>query len=574
MPPKTKKNELNPNRLKEEANKAFLNSEYDLALALYTKAIQIEENPIYYNNRSQAYFYMDDLELALQDCNRAVLLNPNYIKAIINKAQILYEMGYIQDAIQCLQQTENQSSEIEKHLNYYKSIALQSSIDSGELERQKRLLEWLKSGQAVFPKIKIECYGEDYRGVNARKSISQKEIILFVPRSHMITLEMAKETPVAKKIIQNRLDLLSPKHSFLSTFLLQEKSKQDSFWKPYLDVLPKLYSSFPIFFNDNDLEWLKGSPFLKQVKQKITDLKKDYCDICQIAPEFLQHSFDEFCWARMTASSRIFGINIKGVKTDAFVPLADMLNHKRPKLTSWCYSDEKQGFIIETDENIEKGQMIFDSYGSKCNSRFLLNYGFVVEDNNANEVNVYVEPDGSIPFIQLKEAFIKETLTLPKSFRLVIDPDDVMILDFMSFIRLIVIKDENELINLLGKSSYFKPTKISFVGIQNELAMWNHIENICIHALNQYPTTLEQDNEILKICELTTNQKNCLILRMGEKKILNFYLQFSQQMHKLFSNFDFVELIKFQQTQENYHYFSYLNKITNDLKIQNRKLLL
>lgn len=43
----------------------------------------------------------------------------------------------------------------------------------------------------------------------------------------------------------------------------------------------------------------------------------------------------------MTASSRIFGINIKGVKTDAFVPLADMLNHKRPKLTSWCYSDER-----------------------------------------------------------------------------------------------------------------------------------------------------------------------------------------------------------------------------------------
>lgn len=43
----------------------------------------------------------------------------------------------------------------------------------------------------------------------------------------------------------------------------------------------------------------------------------------------------------MTASSRIFGIIIKGFKTDAFVPLADMLNHKRPKLTSWSYSDER-----------------------------------------------------------------------------------------------------------------------------------------------------------------------------------------------------------------------------------------
>ncbi|CAD8077509.1 unnamed protein product [Paramecium sonneborni] len=569
MPPKTKRNEFDSNELKEEGNKAFLNNEQDQTLAIQTKGIQMEENPIYYNNRSQAYFYMDDLELALQDCNRALYLNPNYIKALINKAQILYEMGYIQDAIQCLQQTDNQSTEIEKQLNYYKSLALQSQIDSGELDRQKRLLEWLKSGQAHFPKIKIECYAEDYRGVNARKPINSKEVILFVPKSHMITLEMAKETPVAKKIIQYRLDLLSPKHSFLSTFLLQEKSKQDSFWKPYLDVLPKQYSSFPIFFNDNDLQWLKGSPFLKQVKDKIIDLKKDYSDICQIAPEFLQYSFDEFCWARMTASSRIFGINIKGVKTDAFVPLADMLNHKRPKLTSWCYSDEKQGFIIETDENIEKGQMIFDSYGSKCNSRFLLNYGFVVEDNNANEVNVQVDPDGPFTLISFKEALIKETLQLPKSFRLVIDPEDVNILDFMSYIRFLLIKDENELLNLLGKNSYFKPTKISFVGIQNELDMWNLIENICVHALNKYPTTLEQDNEILKICELTINQRNCLILRIGEKKILSFYLQFSKKMSQLFANFDFVELKKFQQTQENYHYLNYVNRIINYLKIKN-----
>jgi histone-lysine N-methyltransferase SETD3 len=54
------------------------------------------------------------------------------------------------------------------------------------------------------------------------------------------------------------------------------------------------------------------------------------------------------------------------------------------------YSDEKEGFIIETDEPISRGQMVFDSYGRKCNSRFLLNYGFIVEDNDANEVAIIV----------------------------------------------------------------------------------------------------------------------------------------------------------------------------------------
>jgi len=34
--------------------------------------------------------------------------------------------------------------------------------------------------------------------------------------------------------------------------------------------------------------------------------------------------------------------------------------------------------------------MVFDSYGRKCNSRFLLNYGFIVEDNDMNEVAISI----------------------------------------------------------------------------------------------------------------------------------------------------------------------------------------
>jgi len=43
--------------------------------------------------------------------------------------------------------------------------------------------------------------------------------------------------------------------------------------------------------------------------------------------------------------------------------------------------------------------MIFDSYGRKCNSRFLLNYGFVVDDNDANEVIVTVIADLNDPLL-------------------------------------------------------------------------------------------------------------------------------------------------------------------------------
>lgn len=49
--------------------------------------------------------------------------------------------------------------------------------------------------------------------------------------------------------------------------------------------------------------------------------------------------FRKFQEARMIISSRIFGISMFGVKTDALVPLADMLNHNLPKMTTWSFED-------------------------------------------------------------------------------------------------------------------------------------------------------------------------------------------------------------------------------------------
>ena len=43
---------------------------------------------------------------------------------------------------------------------------------------------------------------------------------------------------------------------------------------------------------------------------------------------------------------------------------------------------------------------MYESYGRKCNSRFLLNYGFMVEDNDANEIQVTVNVNYNDPLVQ------------------------------------------------------------------------------------------------------------------------------------------------------------------------------
>ena len=268
-----------------------------------------------------------------------------------------------------------------------------------------------------------------------------------MPKSHLITLEMAKQTGVSKKILEHKVDLLSPKHSFLSTFLLRERLKPDSFWRPYLDILPSDYDSMPIFFSEDDLSQLEGSPFLTQVRDKISDLKKDYEAIVSVAPEFAEHTFKEFCWARMTAASRIFGIVIGDLKTDAFVPLADMLNHRRPKQTSWSYSNEKGGFVIESLENIKKGEQIYDSYGKKCNSRFFLHYGFIVMENDGNEVAVKVNINKEDPLLPLKEQFMSEKME-KKTFRIMSNYEENNVLEFFGFIRFVELTEKEHLLRL------------------------------------------------------------------------------------------------------------------------------
>jgi hypothetical protein len=103
--------------------------------------------------------------------------------------------------------------------------------------------------------------------------------------------------------------------------------------------------------------------------------------------------------------SRIFGLFIDGNKTDILAPFADMLNHRLPKQTTWNYLDGKEGFVIESLQDIDQGVEVFDSYGKKCNSRYLLNYGFVVDDNPDNQV---------VPFLLLSASRLNSMKRLSK----------------------------------------------------------------------------------------------------------------------------------------------------------------
>ena len=173
-------------------------------------------------------------------------------------------------------------------------------------------------------------------------------------------------------------------------FMLIDRKNPKSFFQPYYNILPKTLSNMPIFWNENELKYLTGSHLLNQIEERVIAIESDYHAICNLIPEFIKYStLDEFKWARMCVCSRNFGLIINSIRTAALVPYADMLNHYRPRETKWQFDDYVQGFTVTSTQGIMNSAQVYDSYGQKCNHRFLLNYGFSIENN--------VEIDGYCP---------------------------------------------------------------------------------------------------------------------------------------------------------------------------------
>ena len=373
---------------------------------------------------------------------------------------------------------------------------------------------------------------------------------MSIPKECLITLELVMSKPYGKQISElMHHELNSPKHCLLSCFLLFEENNPS--YKYYFDLLPKDYSNFPIFYTQNELQYLTGSPFMNLIINKKIDMEMDYNKLCENIDNFSQFSFDKFCKARCIISSRVFGLTIHNVKTDALVPFADLLNHRRPRQTQWFYDDIKDAFIVQAIEDIDKGMEIFDSYGKKSNARFLLNYGFSIENNETSEYNLTINSTDTFgwenynwPMIELKKNIFKNE-EFSKSFNLTINFQESQILELINFLRFLTFDGDINYLKkaiISAKNTLSPDMSINYyffypVNKTNEINVLKYLKNLCEKALQKYPTTLYQDqtiyNENKNNKDFNFNYRNCLLLVMSEKKVLIYYIEFCNYCLKL-----------------------------------------
>lgn len=309
-------------------------------------------------------------------------------------------------------------------------------------KRLDLLLQWAnsisdpssKASHSAFISKKLEVKHVEGvgRGIYATSQIQKNERLVRIPYSYLLnfTTVVANITKHNSSIhlsdpIFNNLHIPLPKFDAVGTFysklgydtltalssfqivslfLVLESQRKDSFWKPFIDMLPQVdeLGLSPLVWTTNGVpEAAKLSALLPRSTRKHADSissrfakDKDVVSLMLQGTDFF--SVDRFLWAWMCINSRCLYLEMPlGKSTNdnfTMAPYVDFLNHL---CDDQCgIKIDASGFHVYTSTAYEPGAELFFSYGPHSNEFLLCEYGFVLDDNKWNYVDIsdYIAP--------------------------------------------------------------------------------------------------------------------------------------------------------------------------------------
>jgi histone-lysine N-methyltransferase SETD3 len=326
---------------------------------------------------------------------------------------------------------------------------------------------------------------------------------------------------------------------------------EGSFYKPYLDVLPEVEEVNPTFaWSDEDLEFLEGSPVLPATKSLQMKLKREWealvaNDVDGLASRFPDRfpletfSYENWVWAFTMLFSRAIRLrNLREGEALAMVPYADLINHSpfsgayvdAREVGDWLFKDGTEEVILYADRGYRKMEQIYISYGPKSNADLLLLYGFALERNPYNSVDVTVsikprvatgnspEDDADAdPLAEEKIAFLQnvgreDTVDFPCYA-------DRYPIEMLEYLRLMQMTPEDTRGKPLSAFDFSRT-----ISAANEAAVLTSIIQAIKMQLNKYPNSEEDDARLIQDKGMfrlfNYNQRMAIRHRRNEKRLL------------------------------------------------------
>ncbi|KAI8362693.1 hypothetical protein EDC96DRAFT_594991 [Choanephora cucurbitarum] len=224
----------------------------------------------------------------------------------------------------------------------------------------------------------------------ATEDIAAGEVIVSVPRRFLITHDSLGK-------IYGAADSLSS-HELLALHLVLLRKDTQSWWKPYIDLLPLHFNTMPVKYAKVLIDHLPESLKQDTLQQK-QNIHQDYLSCTQFLkslPEPLASQPidpEEFEWAWLCVNTRCIHMNTPGHTVPkgghiALAPMLDFLNHTTEAKIESGYNTRTQCFEIKTLTPYKKGEQVYINYGPHDNLAILKEYGFVLSHNTYNFVSL------------------------------------------------------------------------------------------------------------------------------------------------------------------------------------------
>ena len=391
-------------------------------------------------------------------------------------------------------------------------------------ENINTMMEWLINNNSKTSYVYFKNNSGN-RSVYSSKKINKNSKVISIPLKCLIHEGLAQNTKIGMDFLRaNHSDCTNIKLTLIVIYMLVTM-KEKGFYKPYYNILPNKLDNFPIFWPTTTLKILKGSHILNDIIDRKKNYINDYNIVCRTSELFKKSfTFNDFVTIRTLVGSRNFGINVNSIDRSAMVPLADMLNHDVPPNVTWNFNNITNCFEMISNKTINKDEEITDSYGNKCNSKLLLFYGFILDNNKDNNIKIEIK-NNSLSYSGL----LKKNIS------------DFNFKTLISFLRSIVCKKNN-----LTFTNYKDP-----INLDIELQVLNILKNHMHEKLKLYL----DENQLSKKLKQTkkTNERIAIKFILGEIDIINFYIKMTN------TSINFLKNNIYPDTDEYNDYINQLN---------------
>ena len=385
------------------------------------------------------------------------------------------------------------------------------------MSNYKSFVKWCNDNGAKISDLSLETYENNERGIHAINGIRKSKTIIEIPERLIIHDGMGKETAYGQMIKKHEVYFKNLKIIYVMLFIL-ETYKTDSFYNPYYDILPKNTDNFPIFWKKEDIILMSGSNIINEIIIRQNDIIKDYEKICELIPNFkISHTVRDFIWCRTVVGSRNFGINIDNIHRVALVPISDLLNHDKDPDVTWGFNQKSRSFKMISNRYLKKGKAITDTYGSKSNMKYLLFYGFTLENNYKKDI-LYINLVHGSNNQELKNYLKKNVVGYLNT-----NINSSFFHDILLFLRVSV--SDTETLTSYKKISYY----------QKPFSLNN--EKLALKAFIIYLKTLLKNYKYFNKNSKNNYEKfsvkwNCYNVIMGEINIIHFYLNYLNNVNE------------------------------------------